>query len=35
MKIRESDCQIEISRSTKLPEEVYRIALSYERGERA
>ena len=35
MKMRESDCQRELSRSTKLPEEVYRIALSYERGERA
>ena len=31
----ESDCQRELSRSTKLTEEVYRIALSYERGERA
>ena len=35
MKKRESDCQRELSRSTKLPEEVYRIAMSYERGERA
>ena len=35
MNMRESDCQGELSRSTKLPEEVYRIALSYERGERA
>ena len=35
MNMRESDCQRELSRSTKLPEEVYRIALSYERGERA
>ena len=35
MNIRESDCQREFSRSTKLPEEVYRIALSYERDERA
>ena len=35
MNTRESDCQRELSRSTKLPEEVYRIALSYERGERA
>ena len=35
MYMRESDCQRESSRSTKLPEEVYRIALSYERGERA
>ena len=33
--MRESDCQRELSRSTKLSEEVYRIALSYERGERA
>ena len=30
MSRRESDCQRELSRSTKLPEEVYRIALSYE-----
>ena len=35
MNMRESDCQRELSRSTKLPEEVYRIALSYERAERA
>ena len=35
MNMRESDCQRELSRSTKLPEEVYRIALSFERGERA
>ena len=35
MNMRESDYQRELSRSTKLPEEVYRIALSYERGERA
>ena len=35
MNMRVSDCQRELSRSTKLPEEVYRIALSYERGERA
>ena len=35
MNMRESDCQRELSRSTKLPEEVYRIALSYEHGERA
>ena len=35
MNMRESDCQRELSRSTKLPEEVYRIALSDERGERA
>ena len=35
MNMRESDCQRELSQSTKLPEEVYRIALSYERGERA
>ena len=35
MNMRESDCQQELSRSTKLREEVYRIALSYERGERA
>ena len=35
MNMRESDCQRELSRSTKLPEEVHRIALSYERGERA
>ena len=35
MNMRESDCQRELSRSTKLPEEVYRIALAYERGERA
>ena len=35
MNMRESDCQRELSRSTKLPEEVYRISLSYERGERA
>ena len=35
MNMRESDCQRELSRSTKLPEEVYRIAFSYERGERA
>ena len=35
MNMRESDCQRKLSRSTKLPEEVYRIALSYERGERA
>ena len=33
--MRESDCQRDLSRSTKLPDEVYRIALSYERGERA
>ena len=33
--MRESDCQRELSRCTKLPEEVYRIALSYERVERA
>ena len=33
--MRESKCQRELSRSTKLPEEVYSIALSYERGERA
>ena len=31
--LRESDCQKELSRSTKLPEEIYRIALSYERSE--
>ena len=35
MNMRESDCQRELSRSTKLPEKVYRIALTYERGERA
>ena len=35
MNMRESDCQRELSRSTKLPEEVHRFALSYERGERA
>ena len=35
MNMRESDCQKDLSRSRKLPEEVYRIALSYERGERA
>ena len=35
MNMRESDCQRELSLSTKLPEEVYRIALSYERGERS
>ena len=35
MNMRESDCQRELSRSTKLPEEVYWIALLYERGERA
>ena len=35
MNMRESDCQRELSRSTKLPEEVYRIELSYQRGERA
>ena len=35
MKMRKSDCQRELSRSTKLSEEVYGIALSYERGERA
>ena len=35
MNMRESDCQRELSRSTKLTEEAYRIALSYERGERA
>ena len=35
MNMRESDCQRELSRSTKLPEEFYRIALSYDRGERA
>ena len=35
MNMRESDCQRELSQSTKLPEEVYRIAISYERGERA
>ena len=35
MNMRESDCQRELSRSTKLPEEVYRNALSNERGERA
>ena len=33
--MRESDCQREVSRSTKLPEEVYRMAFSYERVERA
>ena len=35
MNMQESDCQRELSRSTKLPEDEYRIALSYERGERA
>ena len=35
MNIKESDCQRELSRSTKTPEEVYRIALSYERGDKA
>ena len=35
MNMRESDCQRKLSRSPKLQEEVYRIALSYERGERA
>ena len=35
MNMRESDCQRELSRSIMLPEEVYRIALTYERGERA
>ena len=35
MNMRESDCQRELSRSTKSPQEVYRVALSYERGERA
>ena len=35
MDMRESKWQRELSQSTKLPEEVYRIALSYERGERA
>ena len=35
MNMREFECQRELSRSTKLPEEVYIIALSYERGERA
>ena len=35
MNMRECECQRELSRSTKLPEEVHRIALSYERGERA
>ena len=35
LNMRESGCQGELSRSTKLPEEVYRITLSYERGERA
>ena len=35
MNLRESDCPREFSRSTKIPAEVYRIALSYERGERA
>ena len=34
LNMRESDCQRELSRSTKLPEKVYRIALLYERGER-
>ena len=35
LNMRVPKCQRELSRSTKLPEEVYRIALSYERGERA
>ena len=35
MNMRESDCQREFLRSTKLPKEVYSFALSYERGERA
>ena len=35
LNMRESDCQREVSRSTKLPEEVYRMAFSYERFERA
>ena len=33
MNMRESDCQSELTRSTKLPEKVYRIAFLYERGE--
>ena len=35
MNMRESDCQGELSRSTKYPEEVYRVELSYERSEPA
>ena len=35
MNMRKSDCQRELSWSAKLPEEVYRIALSYKRGKRA
>ena len=35
MNMHEPECQRELSRSTKSPEEVYQIALSYERGERA
>ena len=34
MNMPEFDCQGELSRSTKSPEEVYRIALFDERGER-
>ena len=35
LNMREPDCQRELARSTKLPEEVYRLALYYERGGRA
>ena len=34
MKMRETDCQRELSQSTKTPEEVNHIALSYEKGKR-
>ena len=33
--MRESDCQRELSRSTKMPEEVQQFALTYERGDPA
>ena len=35
MNMWEPDCQRELSQSTKIPEEIYRIARSYERVERA
>ena len=35
MNMRDSDCQRELSRSIKTPDEVYRVALSYEHGDRA
>ena len=33
--MRESDCQREFSTTTETPKEVYRVAFSYERGDRA